>query len=235
MTDIVIGDVTEGATSVTGIGAFDELMKASAAHLHLEYHKNRIKGTDYSTVYLGAMTNTMQQAVQFILQEQVADKQADLIEEQIQSAKIDLLLKAQALRKGEIEIKTMTKQLELLDKQIDKITAESLLLDQKLITETAQTVGEVQIDINGIPESVTVGGAVGRQLELYTMQKLGFQRDAEQKASKIWADSWSVRRSTDDGYPADGSGLEDINIQEALRLLMEGVQGNFVPVTPIPI
>ena len=73
---IPLTDVTTGATSVTGTGAFDEFMKAIVAHLTVEYDKRRITSETYPQVYLGAMQTALAQAVTFALQRPLIEKQA---------------------------------------------------------------------------------------------------------------------------------------------------------------
>ena len=68
---ITIADLTSNiATSteyeVTGDGVFDDLMEAINTHLDAQFKLGRITGTDFSTVYLGAMQSAIQQAVAFL-------------------------------------------------------------------------------------------------------------------------------------------------------------------------
>ena len=49
---LVTGDLTEA--TLGGNGVFDVLMRANKAHLESEFQKNRIKGPEYSQVYLGS-------------------------------------------------------------------------------------------------------------------------------------------------------------------------------------
>lgn len=72
-----------------------------------------------------------------------------------------------------------------------KVTAEQQLLVQKKETERGQ-VSDLQSD--GL---TAVDGILGAQRALYTAQKDGFARDAEQKVLKIMLDSWAVAKSTD--------------------------------------
>ena len=81
MADIVLDDLTTG--SLTGTGVFDKLMTSVSVQLTNEYDQGRIVSQDYSKVYLGAMEGVISQSIAFLLQEQVADKQADLIAAQI--------------------------------------------------------------------------------------------------------------------------------------------------------
>ena len=57
---ITTADLT--SATLDGQGVFDVLMKAAATHLESEFSKNRIKGAEYSEVYLGAMTQVLQTA-----------------------------------------------------------------------------------------------------------------------------------------------------------------------------
>ena len=83
---ISISDVTSNLTTtdgvVTGDGAFDDLMEAVNTQLKNQFDLGRITGTDYANVYLGAMQFAIQNAVQFTLGEQNANKQAALIDKQ---------------------------------------------------------------------------------------------------------------------------------------------------------
>jgi len=92
---------TDGKYTVTGTGVFDDLMEAVNAHLSAQFSLGRLTGTDYATVYLGAIQSSLQNSVQFVLGKQQADKQADLIASQIitetQSKDADLAIKRQQI------------------------------------------------------------------------------------------------------------------------------------------
>ena len=99
--------------------------------------------------------------------------------------------------------------------QIAKAAAETALLNQKVITEKAQTDGSVIS-----PDSI-----LGKQVILFKVQADGFQRDAEQKAAKLMIDTWSVRRGTDEGVAADSTNkLADTFIGQAVTKLLAGVE-----------
>jgi len=85
MAGITVAQLTSG--TVVGTGVFDELMKAVNAQLQEQFDNNRITGADYATVYLSSLQSAMAQAVQFILGQQVADKQADLLTQKIETEK----------------------------------------------------------------------------------------------------------------------------------------------------
>ena len=70
--DITISDVTDNVVeandTVTGDGVFDDLMETVTKHLDVQFKQDRIKGTEYATVYLGALQSTIAEATKFVLQ-----------------------------------------------------------------------------------------------------------------------------------------------------------------------
>lgn len=91
MTDIVITDITTGA--VNGTGIFDKLMASVKTHIQEEYDNGRIKGPEYSQVYLGALQSVLSQSVQYALQEKQTEAQVDLLVEQKKVAYVDRVIK----------------------------------------------------------------------------------------------------------------------------------------------
>ena len=59
---------------INGTGAFDVLMRAAKGHMVEEYDAGRITGADYTQVYLGALSAVLQTSIQFLLNEQQAQK-----------------------------------------------------------------------------------------------------------------------------------------------------------------
>ena len=195
MAAILTKDLTTGA--VGGAGVFDQLMVSVDAHLSREFKANRIKGTDYAQVYVGSMTAAMQNAVQFLLGKQAADKQAELLASQT-------LTEAYTLS-------------DLLPAQIDKLAAEIALLGQKKSTEEAQ--------IKDIVDDLAVVGVIGKQKLLYGKQTDGFDRDAEQKAAKMMIDTWAIRVSAGakDGVVPTNMGGSQANIRLAVDDMLRGI------------
>lgn len=81
---ISIDTLTSNVTSdddfvVTGDGVFDKLMETVNKHLDAQFKLNRITGTDYATVYLGALQATVQQAAVFTLGMEKANAETDLL------------------------------------------------------------------------------------------------------------------------------------------------------------
>jgi len=214
-----IADLTQA--SLDGTGVFDVLMRANKAHLEAEFAKGRIKGPEYATVYLGSLESVMTTALQFLLQKDQAELQAQLIAKQIEKLDKEIDLVVQQTANAAIEAEVLQAQKCKLQAEFDvllqsklKTAAEVTLLAQKTQTEKAQTVG-AGVDPNSV---------IGRQKELYAAQTAGFQRDAEQKAAKLMVDSWNVRRTTDEGTVADGTNmLYDPAVGRAVNKLLQGV------------
>lgn len=193
--------------NLKGAGVFDVLMKASRAHLDEEFSRNRIKGPEYAQVYLGSLTQVLQASVQFLLQKDKADAEVRLINQQIENAEVEnRVLEAQVCK--------LKAEYDLLLEQKLKTIQETALLAQKKVTEMAQTNGAATDE-----DSV-----IGKQKMLYQAQTEGFKRDAEQKAAKLMADTWNVRRTTDEGTQANSTNmLHDVAVGRAITKLLEGV------------
>lgn len=220
MADIPISALTEGSNSTSGTGVFDELMKAANAHIKAEYKAGRIKGTDYATVYLGGMQAVLQQSTQFLLSKQKADKEAELLAEQVESENLrqeNLQAENAVLVAQECKLRG---EYDLLMEQKLKTVAETALLNQKKVTEQAQTSG-----VGVGPDSV-----IGKQIALYEAQAKGYVRDAEQKVAKLMVDTWNVRKTMDESGAAadDRNKLGDDYIGAVIQKLLDGVNASTV-------
>lgn len=126
MTPIAIEELT--TVAIDGTGAFDQLMRATKLHLEQEYKQGRIKGAEYSQVYLESLVAVLDQAVKYLS----AEKQNALLE--AQKAKV------------EAEIRLVEAQIALAEKQDE-------LMLQKVKTEKAQIVDVV----DGVPVTGVIG------------------------------------------------------------------------------
>lgn len=71
--------VTSATFEVTGDGVFDDLMEVVNAHLDAQFKLGRITGTDYATVYLGALQSTIQNAVTYLLGQEKTNAESALL------------------------------------------------------------------------------------------------------------------------------------------------------------
>lgn len=233
LTNMPVERLTEA--KLTGKGVFDVLMQSVKLHLEQEYNQNRIRGTEYSQVYLGSLTAILEQATRFLLdkdksfyeialveaQVRLAEAQVRLVEKQIEKEDQEAALRAAQVAKINREILTMdisdnllTAQVLLTQAQKISTDAQSALVIQKTNTEKAQT----------LAAGVDVDSVVGKQKALYQSQIDGFKRDAEQKAARTMIDTWNARRTTDEGTVADATNrLDDSTIGKAVEKLLVGV------------
>ena len=136
MSTIPLSELTEVA--VTGSGVFDTLMRATKEHLEQEFNKNRIKGPEYATVYLGSLEAVMRTSMEFLVAGRKAALEAQLLEQQILLAQVEVqkagaqLLEINA-RTGLVEAQKANAEAELLIIQANalKIPAEIALLEQQ--------------------------------------------------------------------------------------------------------
>jgi predicted Holliday junction resolvase-like endonuclease len=164
MTDIAFNTLSDTThdTINTKTGNFDHLMKAVTLHLEEQFNAGRITGTDYATVYLGALQSVLAQAVNFTLNMNKANEEATLLE-----------------------------------KQQTKAESEKALLDQKKVTEWAQT--------KLTSSSGTIAGVMGEQIDLFEQQAKGFKWNADAKYLKTVLDAYAINLSV--GKVADTSTL----------------------------
>ena len=172
MAEILNKDLTE--VNLDGSGIFDELMKTVQLRLDEEYKKGRIKGADYSKIYLGALSATMQQALAFLMGKQSADKQADLlvaqtanetlnntlIQSQIDKLASDKLLVDENTANAAIQGTNLTKtglmldvEKTILDQQLIKLVADTALVTKQDAKIVADTLISTQQRVNLIAEA----------------------------------------------------------------------------------
>ena len=212
MTTLAIAELS--AATIEGTGTFDVLMRAVKVHLEAEFAKGRIKGPEYATVYLGSMDMALKSALQFLLEKRKNDLEAVLLQAQIDLEAQKLL---NAIQEEQVLIAQKCKlqaEFDLTQAQTERTNEELALLTQKTATERAQTQA-TGVDDNSV---------IGKQKLLYAAQTAGFARDAEQKAAKLMADTWSVRRTTDEGTVADATNLlYDTAVGRAITKMLDGV------------
>lgn len=237
---LVITDLT--LKTLDGTGVLDQMLATMRVHLAEQFDKERIQGTEYAEVYLGAFQSTLAAAIQFLLARRKLGLDLKLQEAQISltTAQEDQI--RAEMQKIPYEIQALQKQLELADKQIaqaDKqlelteaqiqvqlkqldLMAEQLLqakaqteyYAQRTITEKAQTQAGV----------AATGSVIGTQVALMNKQADGYDRNAEQQAAQILANTWNVRRQTDEDTSANTTNkLDDASVGAVITKLAAGI------------
>ena len=151
MSDILFSDLTNATVYGNGTGVFDKLMQTVTLHVTNEYDEGRISGSDYAEVYLGSLQAVLSQATQFLLSEQKAGKDADLVDAQINESEEKLdLIRAQTAKEYEViqssqdntsrENLINNKELTKLDEEVYNIQADTI--DKNYVTQVTRP-GEV--------------------------------------------------------------------------------------------
>ena len=213
---VTVDDITQG--SVTGTGIFDKLMATVAAQLQAEFQADRITKSDYGQVYVSALNNTLGQAIQFLLTKDQAALQAATLAAQYEKIALEkdiLELQKQQLT---LQLAQLEQQTLLIQSQILTDAAQRALINQKTVTEVAQTQ-----DTPTSNTSTGYSGVVGKQNALYAAQTTGFTRDAEQKAAKLALDILATQLSTDDSMTVANTNMHPAAIGALVQKLATGI------------
>ena len=216
ITPVTVDDITQG--SVTGTGIFDKLMATVAAQLQAEFQADRITKSDYGQVYVSALNNTLGQAIQFLLTKDQAALQAATLAAQYEKIALEkdiLELQKQQLT---LQLAQLEQQTLLIQSQILTDAAQRALINQKTVTEIAQTQDNPTSNI-----STGYSGVVGKQNALYAAQTTGFTRDAEQKAAKLALDILATQLSTDDSMTVANTNMHPAAIGALVQKLATGI------------
>lgn len=216
ITPVTVDDITQG--SVTGTGIFDKLMATVAAQLQAEFQADRITKSDYGQVYVSALNNTLGQAIQFLLTKDQAALQAATLAAQYEKIALEkdiLELQKQQLT---LQLAQLEQQTLLTQSQILTDAAQRALINQKMVTEVAQTQ-----DTPTSNTSTGYSGVVGKQNALYAAQTTGFTRDAEQKAAKLALDILATQLSTDDSMTVANTNMHPAAIGALVQKLATGI------------
>ena len=151
-----ISRITDG--TVSGRGVLDQLLRTMTAHLNTQYEKNRITGTEYANLYLGAYQATLQQGIALALaKEQQSYEINNLIwEAKVKEAQYGLAVKQleaasyELVNKAPVEIANLTKQGDLLTIQYDIASYEltNLKPEELVLLQKQQTKLNYEIEEN---------------------------------------------------------------------------------------
>ena len=115
-------------------------------------------------------------------------------------------------------------QIRKINKDIELVTEQIELIDYQGVSEQAKYLDVVNGQV--------IAGTIGKQKDVYTAQTKGFKDSALQSLAKTMIDTWSVRRSTDEGTATTPeSKLYDGNIGNAIEAMFANLQ---VPVASPP-
>ena len=152
--------------TIDGNGVFDVLMRTVNAHLQKEWTANRLKGTEYSTVYLGALESTMNTSLQFLLAKDKLNAELAILEQQLVNLKVEEI--------------NATKQGLLLDKQIDDLVAATALKTQQKANLVDELLTNAQQRSNLVTEQARISAQTAQiAAETLNVPKQGLLIDAQ--------------------------------------------------------
>lgn len=239
MAAIELSNLTSSTNADDGSGVFDKLIQAVEQHIESQHKAGRITGTAYADVYLGSMQSVLSESVKFLLTEQQAEKQAELIAEQILSEQknnepgglidlekkknqeqIDLIIAQTAAQYENIDAsrKETNRQNLLNSKQVIKIGKESELLT----TQNSELLlnGVVERDLKDAQRVATETGAIDNTNKVNAEVAYTNAREAEQIAATVRLDLESAKKvllieAQTLGFKVDGK-------QKLLKQMFEG-------------
>lgn len=246
MAEILVSDLT--TTTLDGTGIFDTLMRANKAHLEDEFLKNRIKGSEYSSVYLGSLESVMTASMTFLLQKQKISLEAQLMEQQIILAQVEVqkanallektraevLLVQQQIENSKLDATNIPRQGALIDAQKLKVEAETLQVGKQSLMTTQQTANlvleAVNIPLQGIvlkeqacKLKAEFDLTMGTVIKTSTENNLLMQKVATEKAQilSIGVDPDSVVGRQKSLYVAQTDGFKRDAEQKTAKILVD--------------
>ena len=169
---------------VTGTGVFDDLMEAVTTHLEAQYQLGRITGTDFATVYLGAMQSALSQSVTYTLGQESTN--AAVVLQTKQGLKVDadkLLVDAQELLTDAQKVK--------VDADVVLTSKQGTLTDNQAATELKKALDIVNTTTNRSAAQATSEATAVKQRLLTDAQKLKVDADkllVDKQVVKLTAD-----------------------------------------------
>ncbi|TXH17423.1 MAG: hypothetical protein E6R03_03980 [Hyphomicrobiaceae bacterium] len=133
---IELDDLTE--QKIGGAGVLDVLMKTMSLHLDQEHTKQRIKGAEYSQVYLESFNSILKAAMDFLLTRQDQNLKAQLLEQQILLAQVEVLKANAELAILQANLAKIPHEIELLQAQVALENQKALNLADDLLTQATQ-------------------------------------------------------------------------------------------------
>ena len=165
---ITLDDLTT-VDKAEGTGTFDVLMRAAKEHMVDEYTQGRIQGAEYSTVYLGALQQTMQQSIAFLLARDKTSYELQLLQYQA-----DLL---------ELQKEELAAKIKLIDAQVEKTGVETELAELQKCNVAAECdqikTQTLKIEAE-IPLIAAQGEKIAIEVELAELQKCNIAAECEQ-------------------------------------------------------
>jgi hypothetical protein len=184
--------------TVDGSGTFDWIMSSISVHLKEEFTKGRIIGAEYTKAYIALMSAGLQTAVTFLVQRDASYWASVAGQIAAITGKVQLATAKMQFAAAQADAYLKQAQYAGAKMQLPLLEAQTNLVEEQENVQRAQTL-ETRKD------GSSVAGVLKKQKDLITQQISSFLRDAEIKAAKMFADSWSVQKTIDEGLTAPSS------------------------------
>jgi len=202
MANIEITQLTNSTNADDGTGVFDVLINATEFHIIDQYEQGRITGSDYATVYLGSIQAVLAQSIKFLMEEQKADKEAELIQEKIESENknnevggvIDLT-KQKIQEEIDLIIGKTAEAYEGVQASQQKTNRENQLNSRVIIKTESETALLNDRDLEQVAFTTRTDAESAQKIALMAAQTLGFTTDAKQKLLKQQLDGYAATLS----------------------------------------
>lgn len=136
--DFNIDELTQG--KLDGQGVFDKLMQTLELHLEREYHKQRIRGTDYANAYIGLINNALNQVSSYALAKSKLPLELQMLEAQIHKVATDTIVATKQGGLIDAQIYKEMAQTEMLHLEMEyKLPKELLMIDEQIANMKAET------------------------------------------------------------------------------------------------
>ena len=197
---LTLSSLTEGENTLTGVGAFDILMKAVNKHLEYQFKQNNISASERGKIYIQAMELALTQASNYLVAAHAATWEGENSKRQAQMLEIQQSIAGQEFRTKVLE--TITAKMAMSKYRIDAYVAEGQLVATKtgigsiyheiLAKEAQQELLNEQVDVARAQtkETLRSGGAitghlaVDKQIKLKQDSLLTEQIDAARAQTK---------------------------------------------------
>ena len=152
-----------------------------------------------------------------------------------------------SIERIQAEIANMTRQSDILEKELEiKISSLALQDKQLLLADAELEVRKLELDVKRAEvesaqaqaqlyaakvltenaqtmDAAHPNSVLGSNIAVLRAQAAGYARDAEQKAAKILVDAWNVQRNTDESISANAANLlYDTSIGQAVSAMLRG-------------
>jgi hypothetical protein len=214
LTQQLVNLVTDNANAVKqGSLLLEQITKSQTEITHIAAQ----------TAYTGRQSNLVdQQTLNMVAEKLNIPKQGLVLDKQVLKLAEDITASAANRLQTEAQVLLINEQVGKLVEDILLVKANTTKTTQEVSVLTQRTKTE-EAQIRDMVDGITVTGVVGKQKSLYAAQTDGFQRDAEQKVLKTYADIWSVQRTTDAGFSTAGTGLGASELNSVAAKALAGI------------